>query len=291
MLLADHGADVVKVEPPGGDRFRGSAGYDTWLRGRRSAVLDLHDAEDREVFRALARDADVVLETYSPGVTARLGIDADRLCAANPRLVYTSVTAYGSRTSFRDRPGYDALVAARCGTLHEQRGHVGGAMTHMNREEPYLPDLEIPEGMEPGSPRDGPIFTYTPWLSFYAALNATLGSVLRCSPGNAQDAASTSRHRCSERLSRDGVEVDPGRGQRLPPLPHLGVRPPSDEGHVRMLRWALDPAVGPEPGVRTFERRRRDACPATRRRSATGRSRAHRQRISRTSSCSRTTSR
>ncbi|HEY3673167.1 MAG TPA: CoA transferase [Acidimicrobiia bacterium] len=175
MLLADHGADVVKVEPPGGVRFRGSAGYATWLRGRRSAVLDLHDAEDCEVFHALARDADVVLETFSPGVTARLGIDADRLCAANPRLVYTSVTAYGSRTSFRDRPGYDALVAARCGTLHEQRGHVGGAMTHMNREEPYLPDLEIPEGMEPGSPRDGPIFTYTPWLSFYAALNATLG--------------------------------------------------------------------------------------------------------------------
>src|SRR5690349_18723901 len=88
MLLADHGADVVKVEPPGGDRFRGSPGYDTWLRGRRSAVLDLHDAEDCEVFRALARGADVVLETFSPGVTARLGIDADRLCAANPRLVY-----------------------------------------------------------------------------------------------------------------------------------------------------------------------------------------------------------
>jgi crotonobetainyl-CoA:carnitine CoA-transferase CaiB-like acyl-CoA transferase len=175
MLLADHGADVVKIEPPGGDRFRGSPGYDTWLRGRRSAVLDLRNADDRDVFFALAAAADVVLETFSPGVTARLGIDFDVLSEANPRLVYGSVTAYGSRTSFRDRPGYDALVAARCGTLHEQRGHVGGAMTHMNREEPYLPDLEIPDGMEPGSPREGPIFTYTPWLSFYAALNATLG--------------------------------------------------------------------------------------------------------------------
>jgi crotonobetainyl-CoA:carnitine CoA-transferase CaiB-like acyl-CoA transferase len=175
MLLADHGADVVKIEPPGGDPFRGMPGYDTWLRGRRSAVLDLHDARDHDTFLALARDADVLIETFSPGVTARLRIDFDTLYAENPRLVYCSVTAYGARTSFRDRPGYDALVAARCGTLHEQRGHLGGAMTHMNREEPYLPDLEVPAGMEPGSPRAGPIFTYTPWLSFYGALNATLG--------------------------------------------------------------------------------------------------------------------
>jgi crotonobetainyl-CoA:carnitine CoA-transferase CaiB-like acyl-CoA transferase len=175
MLLADHGADVVKIEPPGGDPLRGSPGYATWLRGRRSAVLDLQDPADRETCLALVRDADVVLESFSPGVTARLGIDFETLQAENARLVHCSITAYGANTSFRDRPGYDALVAARCGTLHEQRGHLGGAMTHMNREEPYLPDLEIPEGMEPGSPRNGPIFTYTPWLSFYAALNATLG--------------------------------------------------------------------------------------------------------------------
>jgi crotonobetainyl-CoA:carnitine CoA-transferase CaiB-like acyl-CoA transferase len=175
MLLADHGADVVTIEPPGGDPLRGTPGYATWLRGRRSAVLDLQDPADREICLALARDADVVLESFSPGVTARLGIDFETLQAENARLVHCSITAYGAKTSFRDRPGYDALVAARCGTLHEQRGHLGGAMTHMNREEPYLPDLEIPEGMEPGSPRNGPIFTYTPWLSFYAALNATLG--------------------------------------------------------------------------------------------------------------------
>ncbi len=175
MLLADHGADVVKIEPPGGDPRRGTPGYDTWLRGRRSAELDLHDAADRATFLALARTADVVIESFSPGVTERLGIDADTLLAANPRLVYCSITAYGARTSFRDRPGYDTLVSARVGTLYEQRGHLGGAMTHMNREDPYLPELEVPEGMEPGSPRDGPIFTYTPWLSFATAFNASLG--------------------------------------------------------------------------------------------------------------------
>jgi crotonobetainyl-CoA:carnitine CoA-transferase CaiB-like acyl-CoA transferase len=175
MLLADHGADVVKVEPPGGDPRRGAPGYDTWLRGRRSAELDLHDGDDREVFLALARTADVLIESFSPGTTERLGIDAASLLAANPRLVYCSITAYGSEASFRDRPGYEALVAARSGILHEQRGHLGGAMVHMHGEPPYLPDIEIPEGMEPGSPREGPIFTYTPWLSMAAAYNASLG--------------------------------------------------------------------------------------------------------------------
>src|ERR1700729_3107853 len=79
MLLADHGADVVKIEPPGGDPFRGSAGYDVWLRGRRSAELDLRSEEDRNRFLALAGNADVVLESYRPGTAASLGIDADSL--------------------------------------------------------------------------------------------------------------------------------------------------------------------------------------------------------------------
>jgi crotonobetainyl-CoA:carnitine CoA-transferase CaiB-like acyl-CoA transferase len=175
MLLADHGADVVKIERPGGDPFRGTPGYDVWLRGRRSAVLDLHDPADRADLLGLVRGADVMLESFSPGLAERLGIDFDVLHGENPRLVHCSITAYGPRTSFRDRTGYDALVAARCGTLNEQRAHLGGAMTHMNREDPYLPDLEIPPGMEPGSPREGPIFTYTPWLSLATAFNATLG--------------------------------------------------------------------------------------------------------------------
>ena len=75
MLLADHGADVVKIEPPGGDPFRGNPGYDVWLRGRRSAVLDLRETADRTDFLGLVRGADIVLESFSPGVTERLGID------------------------------------------------------------------------------------------------------------------------------------------------------------------------------------------------------------------------
>ena len=175
MLLADHGADVVKIEPPGGDPFRGTPGYDAWLRGRRSVELDLRVPDDHAAFLALARDADVLLESFAPGTTQRLGIEAAALLADNPRLVYCSITPYGTHPAHRSRPGYDALVAARLGIMHEQRGHFGGSIPHMNGDEPYLPDLEIPEGMAPGSPRSGPIFTYTPWLSMGTAFLATMG--------------------------------------------------------------------------------------------------------------------
>ena len=93
MLLADHGAAVTKIEPPGGDPFRVQLGYHVWQRGKRSAVLDLYAAGDRESFLSLARHADVLVESYSPGVTRRLGIDYDALQALNPRLIYCSITA------------------------------------------------------------------------------------------------------------------------------------------------------------------------------------------------------
>src|SRR3954469_10608321 len=95
MLLADNGAKVTKIEPPGGDPFRSLSGYRVWNRGKRSAVLDLTDAEDRERFLTLVATADVVIESFSPGTTTRLGIDYDTLAAANPGLVYCSITGYG----------------------------------------------------------------------------------------------------------------------------------------------------------------------------------------------------
>src|SRR5687767_6876146 len=79
MLLADHGADVVKIERPGGDPFRrqgrSELGYRTWQRGKRSAILDLKDPADLAVFRTLATHADILVESFEPGAAERLGVD------------------------------------------------------------------------------------------------------------------------------------------------------------------------------------------------------------------------
>ena len=122
MLLVDHGAEVTKIEPPGGDPYRGQLGYKVWNRGKRSAVLDLKAPDDLHSFLALAGAADILVESYAPGVTARLGIDYERLSKINPRLIYVSITGYGRDNAHADRPGYDALVAARTGLQWEQRG-------------------------------------------------------------------------------------------------------------------------------------------------------------------------
>jgi crotonobetainyl-CoA:carnitine CoA-transferase CaiB-like acyl-CoA transferase len=175
MLLSDHGAAVTKIEPPGGDRFRALPGANTWLRGRRSLELDLSKAGDRTTFHDLVRSSDVVLESFDPVAAGELGADATTLLGLNPRLVHCSITGYGAHPGHQGRPAYDALVAARLGLLHENRGHFGSPTGHINGEEPFLPDLFIPEGMPPGPPRPGPIFTHTPWPSLCAAYLATMG--------------------------------------------------------------------------------------------------------------------
>src|SRR5262249_47720258 len=96
MLLADLGAEVVKIESAEGDVFRMTAfGFVGWNRGKRSLVLDLKRVEGRDVFLDLARAADVVVDNFRAGVMERLGIGWDRLQTANPRLVHTSITGFG----------------------------------------------------------------------------------------------------------------------------------------------------------------------------------------------------
>ena len=146
MLLGDHGADVVKVEPPGGDPFRPTPGYTVWNRNKKSVVLDLHDDVDRAACRRLMAAADVVVESYSPGTTERLGVDYAAVQADNPGVVYCSITGYGRTGASRDRPGYDALVQARWGLQNEQPGL-----------------------------RPGPVFLHLPLPSFGAALIASVG--------------------------------------------------------------------------------------------------------------------
>jgi crotonobetainyl-CoA:carnitine CoA-transferase CaiB-like acyl-CoA transferase len=127
------------------------------------------------VFHAMVTSSDVVLESFAPGAAAPLGSDPATLLGLNPRLIHCSITGYGAHPGHRDRPAYDALVAARLGLLHENRGHLGSPTGFINGDGPFLPDLEIPEGMPPGPPRTGPIFTHTPWPSLCAAYLATMG--------------------------------------------------------------------------------------------------------------------
>ena len=96
MVLSDFGAEVIKVEPPGGDPFGNSPGAIQWNRGKKSIVLDMKSVEGREKAQHLARQADVVMESFRPGVTQRMGIDYETLSAGRPDLVYCSLTGFGT---------------------------------------------------------------------------------------------------------------------------------------------------------------------------------------------------
>lgn len=137
MLLADLGADVIKVEPPGGgDTTRHSWGsgpgggdgpaFFALNRNKRSVCVDLRTPRGRDEFRRLAKDADVVVENYRPGVTAKLGIDYESVRAYNPSVVYASLSGFGQDGPYADRPGYDLIAQAMAG-LMSVTGEPGGA--------------------------------------------------------------------------------------------------------------------------------------------------------------------
>src|SRR3954451_1365692 len=128
MLLGDLGADVVKVERPGtGDDTRAwgppwhgdvSTYYLALNRNKRSVVLDLASEDDRSLARELALRADVLVESFRPGLMASWGLEGDTLRASNPRLVSCSVTAFGTGEAGRALPGYDFLLQAMGGLMH-----------------------------------------------------------------------------------------------------------------------------------------------------------------------------
>jgi crotonobetainyl-CoA:carnitine CoA-transferase CaiB-like acyl-CoA transferase len=99
-----------------------------WARGKRSIELDVNEAAQREQLLALIDRADVLVENFDLGITETLGLNWESLKARNPRLVMCSITPYGRHVDFKDRPGIDALVAARTGLHWEQRGRVGTAI-------------------------------------------------------------------------------------------------------------------------------------------------------------------
>ena len=117
MVMSDFGAEVIKVEPPGGEKFRNSPGAIQWNRGKKSVVLDLKTPGGLRKARELAQISDVAVENFRPGVAERLGIDYGSFKGDNPALVYASLTAFGSNGPYARYKGYDAVVAAKTGRM------------------------------------------------------------------------------------------------------------------------------------------------------------------------------
>jgi len=118
-MLADLGADVIKVEPPAGDSARAvlPTMYRAANRNKRSIAIDLKQPGAEPLLNALARWADVAIETFRPGVAARLKVDRESLARHNPRLIYCSLSGYGQNGPWRDRPGHDLNYLAAAGGL------------------------------------------------------------------------------------------------------------------------------------------------------------------------------
>ena len=136
MVLADFGADVIKVEPPGGDPARSEPAAPLWLRGKRSVELDLGTAEGQQALHRLVRGADVVVSSFAPGSAAAHGADDATLRALNPALVYCSITGWGPRGPYAGYPADEALVAAKSGRMRSFTGVV-------RREGPAFPAVQV----------------------------------------------------------------------------------------------------------------------------------------------------
>ncbi|MYB42560.1 MAG: hypothetical protein F4X76_10315 [Chloroflexi bacterium] len=150
-ILADYGAEVVKIEPPSGDPYRGRPAWGFWNRGKGSRVLDLKSEAGRATARELVATADVLIENFRPGVMTRLGLGYEDARELNPALVYGSITGFGARGPWAHLKGYEGIVSALTGRMLEFSS--------------LLPE------------RGGPVFAAVPSAS-YGALHAALQGIL-----------------------------------------------------------------------------------------------------------------
>ena len=155
MVLADFGADVIKVEAPGGDPFRRSgettlAGDGVFFlsmnRNKRGIVVDMKTPEGQKKVQELAAEADVVIENFRPGLAEKLGIDYERLKQNNPRLIYCSITGFGRKGRNANRPALDQVIQAMSGMMQVT-----------------------------GTPESGPQKVGSPIADFTTAMLATIG--------------------------------------------------------------------------------------------------------------------
>lgn len=124
-ILGDMGADIIKIEPPGGDPVRPQGAkpngfsfyFANFNRNKRSVVLDLYSDEGKAALRKMCAQADVILDNFRPGTLARMGFDAETLRAINPRLVSANLNGYGSTGPYTNRPAFDFVVQAMSGFM------------------------------------------------------------------------------------------------------------------------------------------------------------------------------
>jgi crotonobetainyl-CoA:carnitine CoA-transferase CaiB-like acyl-CoA transferase len=147
MILADYGADVVRVEFPGDDPFRSMPVYRQWNRGKRAFVADLGVLSDRAQVHEFVAGSDVVVENFRPRSAARLGLDHLTLSGLNPALVHLSITGFGQEGRYANYKSYEGVVAAKCGQHVIQNGYRA----------------------------DGPIYDAVPKSSFGAAMLGLIG--------------------------------------------------------------------------------------------------------------------
>lgn len=153
MLLADQGADVVHVDPPGGPRWDTPANA-VWHRGKRRLTLDLHSSTDVALTRRLVEGADVVVENFRPGVMDRLGLGAETVTTTNPGLIYCSIPGFASDDPRADVPGWEGVVTAATGA--------------------YAP-ITLMRSAPEATGQSDPVFSAVPIASAYAAMLAATG--------------------------------------------------------------------------------------------------------------------
>jgi crotonobetainyl-CoA:carnitine CoA-transferase CaiB-like acyl-CoA transferase len=156
LLLADQGADVIRVDPPGGPRWDAPVNA-VLLRGRRHVILDLHDDADRRRAADLVASADVVVENFRPGVAERLAVGADALLARAPHLVYCSLPGFGADDDRADLRAWEGVVMAAAGAY----------------------SLDVSASVIPGGAGAGaaPVFSALPLASVFGALEGAMAVV------------------------------------------------------------------------------------------------------------------
>lgn len=142
MLLADQGAEVIKVERPQGDPARRHPAFAIWNRGKQSVRLDLQASEGQAQAQALMRSADVVIENFRPGVAERLGIGYAALAAQHPGVIYCSLPGFGPGHPLRHEPGWEPIIGASTG-LYPPHRRAGGEASANNGAAPWFTPLPI----------------------------------------------------------------------------------------------------------------------------------------------------